>query len=480
MTESGYFSDNLEGPFMEHRCAVADEIRRYWEKYKDHSLQESWFGVLADDQGSPERWLDAAQRIVEPGRANRAADRSKLEGAITINGRLAILDNDRDFGQPLAGESLRGKRHPSVTELLVKRADQAADAAVLQKFDLDEIPACDLTLCLAKWDAKAAVPVIHRRFGESRRFERREGQGLQVFAGPLALLAEAGIQAGDAVVIDDYAAWMRSIREKPFDHLIGPGIFIPLWRHPENQKLAELARWMFLADESVWHPVHKMGHGVMFAQNLYASPLVAVPAFREMLKQELTDGEPVGTGGFDQAGACSFDFGDGGGGMHQDYAPDVEMPKAGAKQSLRRCDVYAARLSDLEGSPRFELYWPEGRRDAVLAEMARFLDRWGNCFRDQHRVLHGEYLQSAPAEFRLARLGHPATPEDVVAGRAIFSLFNRPDAKIRVVEPQTLSGHRAMEDASAVPPSGAGSSHPAEHGASRRRESVEEVSIGVV
>jgi hypothetical protein len=66
--------------------------------------------------------------------------------------------------------------------------------------------------------------------------------------------------------------------------------------------------------------------------------------------------------------------------------------------------------------------------------MAKFLDQWGDCYRDRSRSLNSLalHLHSTPP-FRLSRLAQPATPEDVAAGRAIFSLGDKSGARVRVV-----------------------------------------------
>ena len=87
------------GPLTEHGYAhkMSVESRRApWRmkseitgrKTRAFRPAEAWFRVLEDDQATPAQWLDAAERIVEPGRANQAIERSQLEGAATINGRL--------------------------------------------------------------------------------------------------------------------------------------------------------------------------------------------------------------------------------------------------------------------------------------------------------------------------------------------------------------------------------------------------------
>ena len=105
---------------------------------------------------------------------------------------------------------------------------------------------------------------------------------------------------------------------------------------------------------------------------------------------------------------------------------------------LRACDYYAIEISRLEGSPRYEMYWPEKRRDAVRKDMARFLDQWGDCFRDRSRSFRIDYDHVSTVRFRLPRLTQPAMPEDVAAGRAIFSLRDRPDAQVRIVSIKPL------------------------------------------
>jgi hypothetical protein len=206
---------------------------------------------------------------------------------------------------------------------------------------------------------------------------------------------------------------------------------MPLWRHPDNPKLAELAHWLFLDKDSPWQPLHALKP--LDSEQILISPLVGVAAFRELYRRELADKSPIGTQvttGASQSISLSrlrMGFASG-------YKPDVDVPASGKSEPLAVCDFYACQLSRFEGAPRFELYWPETRRAAVRAELAKFLDRWGDAFRDRSRILpafspHLFY----PPPFRLQSLAGPATPEDVVAGRAIFSLRDRPDAQVRIV-----------------------------------------------
>ena len=123
-------------------------------------------------------------------------------------------------------------------------------------------------------------------------------------------------------------------------------------RDPDNPKLAELGRWMFLAEDSPWHPVHALARHC-YPADLFTSPLVGVPAFRGMLKRALSDRSPIGTVRFDGFG-FSRNLEIGAVWFRPEYGPDAKLPKSGEERPLRTCDEYATQLSGLEGSPRFE------------------------------------------------------------------------------------------------------------------------------
>jgi hypothetical protein len=416
---------SIGDPSLERRRAVAAEIRRRWERIKGRRPEEAWLAVLADPEMTCALWLDAAQKIVAPvGQPPATAAEAGANDVPVVEDAL----------RPMAGEALRGMKNPSVTELLARRSDESADLAKRQEpHFFDWAPVCDLTLCLAQWDPKAAVPVIHRRITELRR-PMRSGfpfgsQGLDYLADYAANLIEAGLRAGeDPSILHDYVAWIRAT---PPDQISfsRPLIFMPLWRHPDNAKMVELAQWLFLAEDSPWHPIHELKS--LNSEEIITSPLVGVPAFRELLKREFANTSQIGE--FEVSrDSLSIEAMHASSGGSLIYKPDVEVPEK-AKQPLRACDFYAVEISKLEGAPRYELYWPAERRDAVRKDMARFLDRWGNCFRDRSKSSQSNYDVFSTARFRLPRLAQPATAEDVAAGRAIFSLRDRPDAQVRVV-----------------------------------------------
>jgi hypothetical protein len=368
LTVEGYYHGCYEPPTQEERRAIAAEIRRRWERIKGLKEEETWLAVLADPTMPFTLWLDAAQKIITPIGSPRS------ESAKAEDDGVPIVE---DVIRPLAGELLRGMKNPSVTELLVRRSDESAKRAWSKdSSDLDWRSLCKLTYCLGKWDPKAAVPAMRRRLVDLRLKIRDDsqffGQELQYVAPLAANMVDAGLQAGeDDLLIRDYAAWLYAT--SPSDvRLYFPLVFLPLWRHPDNPGMVELARWLFLAADSPWRPILTPQ---LDAEKASVSPLIGIPAFREFLKRGLADTSIVGDFQVTRE-SVSFNYKNGGSSRASGYMPDVDMPKPDAKQPLRACDFYATKMSRLEGSPRYEMYWPPARRDAVLKDMARFLDQW--------------------------------------------------------------------------------------------------------
>ncbi|MGO9108418.1 MAG: hypothetical protein ACLP9L_04220 [Thermoguttaceae bacterium] len=433
-TVNGYFRD--EGDLKERR-AVSDEIRSFWQKQNGKTRDDVWLAVLADREATADQWLEVANKIVEPIPPVAANQPTQPKAEVPFG------YEPQGGSRLVMGEALRNRNNPRVAELMTQRAnDIVAGRGLRSEADVDEQlrSACDLTVCLAKWDRWAAVPAIRRRFADYRDYPRREDRMNTTFASyvtqSLTLLAEAGVQVGDEGIINDYVAWVRAIPAEDIQET-RLSVFLPLWRHPENPKLAELARWAFGSEESPWHPNRAEGRGW---EGWWVSPLLRVPEFRKLLKRTLADVTPIGTVTV-KHNALNIEIaaipGKTGasisGGYRSPYAQDSK-PTEPNSWPLRACDQCAHSISELAGSPRFELDWPERKRAKALADLAVFLDRWGHCFHELDTRLDTDCLIFCRPRFYLPKLIRPATPEDVAAGRAIFSLRDRSDVQVRVVE----------------------------------------------
>ena len=110
----------------------AAEIRAYWNLYKGMKLEDRWYAMLKDDSNSA-RWLEAAGNITQPQNVTTTAGGWTTTTPIPTNTPI-----------PLRGEVLRGKKSPSVTELMTRRAlEVPADSA--NNYDLES--GCKMGLC---------------------------------------------------------------------------------------------------------------------------------------------------------------------------------------------------------------------------------------------------------------------------------------------------------------------------------------------
>lgn len=101
----------------------------------------------------------------------------------------------------------------------------------------------------------------------------------------------------------------------------------------------------------------------------------------------------------------------------------------GVEYLYRRCDLLALKVSALEGSPRIELYWPEPRRDEVVAACVMYLKLFGPLLTADVRPGEPDAAPRKP-QLRFPTLGRPATAQDVAANRAIFSLEGQGETRL--------------------------------------------------
>src|SRR5205823_8247449 len=112
----------------------ASQIRAFWNRFKGLSPAERWYKMLQEENGSA---LEAARNILQP------------ENEIGVPGAGHSISLPLNPGQKskFRGESLRAKRNPSVTELLIRHALAASDVSQGVEF----------TSLLSQWEQSAAV-----------------------------------------------------------------------------------------------------------------------------------------------------------------------------------------------------------------------------------------------------------------------------------------------------------------------------------
>jgi len=409
------------GPADPEQCALAAaEIRAFWNKTRGMSEAERWYAVLVDDKATEGQWLEAAQGIT----ASMSRERPRLGAAAEISGPQGL-----DVWKPLVGEALRSKTDPSVAELLAARSD------ILTTRDLGDTrrlhhlgTACELALCLARWDGKgAALPTLESRIQECRRLtydKSNGGYAVDHFNAMLPMMLMVGVEMGKRELLGEYVGWLGDMRGKrvSFPRAVW-NTFRPLARYHREPALRRAAEEIF-ADGSPWIDRPEIV-GSWF--ELYGSPLVNVPAFRGLLKRKLADRGEFGTATLDARGT-SINVRHKFGGMGRVVAPpaDPENPRYREPIPVRVADLVAWRISAIRGAPSFQLYWPEAERDAQLAKIVAFLDAYGNAYGERSFLNPPQYFghefDLPTAEFYLAKRERAATKKDVEEGLAVFSL----------------------------------------------------------
>ena len=333
---------------------------------------------------------------------------------------------------------MRQGKDPSVTALLIRRAGprrQGPEPVTSTESELAH--ACRMTRILHTWEPRASLPLLRDRMKECREASDRwlaSGPNASNFdrnlSSILATFASFRADLGDPAGLDDYAAWARTTTPTMLDNQV-PDAFRPLWTHPDRPAIAEAARWLFTDPASPWVPL-STGAGPTRSdpfRNLFASPLVAVAAFRQGLLTALADRAEDGTVEYDGKQQLNFRTRDGGQMGTSTNNREMEGIPIGRPLAYRACDLVASKLAGLEGMPRCEVFWPEPRRDEAVQACVAHLRKYGD--RLSAEPIAGLNLPPFGPSVHLAfpTLDRPATPADVASARAIFHLEGPGEAR---------------------------------------------------
>lgn len=415
----------------ENRRLAAAEIRKFWETTKGLSDAGRWYATLADAEASQEQWLEAAQEIT----GSTLREPPRVDPALPVAAARAA-----DLWAPLKGESLRERNDPSVSQLLDERAEMLTTRDLNSTLHLHRLhAACDLTLCLARWDRAASLPVLRRRIDRCRALTRDKFFGGYVVSNlgeSMSQMVMVGMDAAVAEFFDEYVGWLNDLRPDYIDSFGIWALLKPMARYPDDPKNRECAAALF-APNSIWFDPARPNP--LRTTDLYASGLIGVPAFREMVKRDLHDESPYGTVQVNvKEPSISVRHKSGSMGGTIPKPSDADDPRYNEPIPIRHADFVAWRVSFVQGAPAFEIYWPEARRTAAVLKMLEFLDLHGNAYADRSFINAPQYfaqggLRPPAAKFQIAKLDRVAEQDDVASGRAVFVLDEN-DAKRRVVE----------------------------------------------
>ncbi len=411
--EEASTGDSLTARGMEGRKGVAAQIRAHWEKYRGVALAERWYLILKNDEAEADEWRQAIANIVQP------ADVRVLPGVGVTT--TVTPTRARDAEPALSGETLRDGREPSVGDLMARRIREMTllkDDA----WDRNLRATSEAALALARWEGPEHLADL-REF--SRALVARFGDGGKSHAyltEPISSLFVKRVALGDAEALDEYAQWIVGTTPEELD-LGCVAAFLPMGLYPEHPAIARAAATMFAAEGSAWVPLIRKGGTAYHVRELFQSPLVGVPGFREELLRGLRDRSPAGEVILRPSGTSDMEVTEGWGTSGGLWRDDPLAPAAGTKHAFRMCDLYAHEISKLPGSPKCALYWPVARRDEGVAECVSFLRKYGDRYRPEPREEARLFrIERDRATMRFPRLDHPATPEEAARGLAIFTL----------------------------------------------------------
>src|SRR5262249_2041952 len=122
--------------------------------------------------------------------------------------------------------------------------------------------------------------------------------------------------------------------------------------------------------------------GIDFRSHLIRSPLLGVASFRTLVLEGLTIPTEVGSVKVDASSKALVQFA-WGGGLLSPSPDDPLRPKPGSRMPVRLADYCAQSLQSIGGLARFEYYWPEAKRDELIAASAAFLNQYGARIRER-------------------------------------------------------------------------------------------------
>jgi len=393
---------------LEDRMALATKISKVWDKIKVHGPAESGYLALQDDSAAPKDWFRAIDNICQPN-----------DGTLTTYVLLPPPSYSNNISGTFTpyGERLRAKVNPSVSDLIIRRFEELVQRKPNGDFDLPQLG--KMLLALADWDGKAHLADLARL---SLEYDARFVHETGVHSSDInSRLVQKRLQLGDASALADFLVYIRDL---PPDDLKScyqtyqkaPDFSI-LWHYPDDPGAQQAAEKLFGGKDAPLVPI---------PDRLVASPLIGLPAFRRELLRGLADSSPAGTVTVEEGGSIQYAYN--AGDFHLSTSVDSgekDKPMPGVI-TFRLCDEYAHVLANIAGFPACQLYWPQAKRDAAVAACRTLIAQYGDALRGRPTDPYIDPMFTLPegevAKFRLAPLDHPATPEDVMAGRAIFSL----------------------------------------------------------
>ena len=337
----------------EERVVMATAIRWYWNQNKGLSKPERWFATLLDHEAEVDRWIEAAENLTTP------------ETVYTDVSSLGVYQTSPPDDAPMAGEVLRDREKPSLSEVLVRRAEG------LKKTN-SWPDAIDLATSLARWDSLGQKGALDRfaldvapPIKAAKSYKRR-------LLGGFMTLTQVRIEAGDAEAIDAYVRVLGAENRKSVDRM-DDTLFGLIGDHVDAPAV-QAAGPAFFAKGGGWHPLVGSKTGFQSNELVKLWPeLIQLPAFRKNLLACLADKTECGKLTVQKESvrinATSFSSG-------SSIPKDAQdLPEPGTVYPLRVCDVTAREMAAglKKAGLVFEIFRAPDERDQQLEAIREHL-----------------------------------------------------------------------------------------------------------
>ncbi len=325
------------------KLALKDEatrFRTYWQRYGSVTETERWYRTLADDAAGKEAWIHAAERVV---------------------GHSEI--------QPLPGESLHTKTLPTVSELLVIRAEGfARDRSNWHNSNqgFHQGDTVRFIKTSVKWEAVPMLPVAKKLMDsiiEIYGANPAGGHRWQTDGRNLAELTLVRASNHDLDALQEWAGWIRNRLPTDIQNDLQQSLE-PMIRFPDHPAIKSAAGELFAKPDSPWRSFIASRTDILIGLQVFPE---IKGLFLEVLNDKRNHGEAVVEENLGQK-LTTQTVSKGWGGD-----PLLEGVAVGTHTTIRRCDEVAQALSRTSGFPAFSFFWKEERRNESISAMKKLL-----------------------------------------------------------------------------------------------------------
>ncbi len=351
-------------------------LARTWARLKDLKPEDRYFHILSDDHATPAMWDEAAIRLVCPEDINLPlsgwgpglSDFDKGDPERRL--KYMMHKPGIEFNEPVSSQLAKYiNKTPSLTEFLLRRANQLLQAPVIDKWEAmtGVTRAMRFARYVAAWDPKSALPIL-RAAGKTygvllKEFDQSKG-GISTGSEPLWNL-ELRMKLNDETAWPAYVDELLTSDPNTLDPSY-EALLEPLTSESSKPQAAAVLEKLFNGPESPWNPSNEDFRNIVMPR--LVSPLLVLPQYQEAILRLLDDQSNVDTASYDGHTLHT------GGGSRVGRPPPPFAPAIGEKRDIRKCDEVAHALCfAILGAPEFHDYWPQDKKDATLAQLKAFL-----------------------------------------------------------------------------------------------------------